>query len=657
MSAVLLALAFVLSCLLALCAPGWSQATPTEATPVARAPIVLDGYELFNVEAAGNFTAEERAKIINGLLQEKLDAAIAKNTAPQVNVLQQNNQVSLQINNRHLLTVMNFDMMPGMRSLEQADIWAEAIEDALERARYERTPRYTRWAIKLAGIAVLANFALQGLWFWLKRRVRRKNLQRDNSLHSSWLLLVLTLLPIVTWIALVCYITNLFPLTRRWLYKVYTLVNNVFSAEIFSVGERALSLNNLLLIVVMAIALLLFTNWLTESFKSRIVPLLGINRHSQDAIAAFTRYAILFIGLLLILTVSGVDFRSLAILISVLGVGIGFGLQNIAKDFISGLIMIFERPIQVGELVQVGDTQGLVQRIGPRVTEMTTIDRVLIMVPNSRFIEGEVHNWNRTGLTRLKVYVDVAYGSDMQLVQTILLAVAQMPHPEILKHPRPKAQFRGFGESGLNFRIVVFLRDPLKQPKVKSHLLDNMALELEKYNIEIPFAQHDLNIKLPGLEEVTDTWLQQQGLEDWKPPAPVIPELPKIKPEYNWEELIRRMRGPQGLQIRDRRYGLKMFANCFTGTEAVDWFMEYEQATRPEAIIIGELMTELGMIHHVLDEHGFEDGPLFYRFYADEPDSDAPKDDYANKVLPERDPADEEGMEKNPESESAAIDD
>jgi hypothetical protein len=101
-----------------------------------------------------------------------------------------------------------------------------------------------------------------------------------------------------------------------------------------------------------------------------------------------------------------------------------------------------------------------------------------------------------------------------------------------------------------------------------------------------------------------------------------IPEPPQIQPEYDWEDIIQRMRGPEGISIRDRRYGLKVFSHCFVGSEAVDWLIKHEQATRPEATIMGQIMLDMGIFHHVLDEHEFEDGPLFYRFYADETPSD-----------------------------------
>lgn len=664
---------------LTLCLPGWSQSPPT-AKVAERAPIVLDGYELFEVEASGNFSAQERANQVNQLLQEKLDGAIATETPPEVTIVENNGQVSLQVNNRHLMTVTQGDMMPGQPSLEQAQFWQYQIQQALQRARRERTPIYRAWAIKMAAIATGVTLFLQSLWFWFQRRLQRQKKQEGERIKTSWKILALILLQVATWIIFISYVTNLFPLSRRWLYRTTILLRDLFSAQIFTIGERALSLNNLLLIGVMVIALMFITNSFTQVLKSKIVPLVGVDRHSQQAIASFIRYGLLFIGFLLILTLSGVDFSSLAIVISVLGVGIGFGLQNIVKDFISGLIMIFERPIQVGELVQVGDFQGLVQRIGPRVTEITTIDRITIMVPNSRFIEGEVQNWNRTGLTRLKVYVDVAYGSDIQRVHNILLAVAQLPHPEILRHPPPKAQFRGFGESALNFRIVVFIRDPLKQPKVKTHLLHHMALYLQQYGIEIPFPQRDLHLKLPGLEQVTDTWLKQQGREHWQPPPMPIPEPPQIQPEYDWEDIIQRMRGPEGISIRDRRYGLKVFAHCFVGSEAVDWLMKHEQATRAEATIMGQIMLDMGIFHHVLDEHEFEDGPLFYRFYADETPSDEAEYSPASPTQggdrvsdaehyrasdaehyrvkdPEFYRPDERGMEKNTETDSTFTED
>lgn len=603
--------------------------------PAVKAPVMIDGQVLFRVSNSGEFLAAERAKNINDLLEKKL-----RSRQPlEVKIYQNEEPITLRINNRHLVTVTPADTIPGMALTEQAEIWQETLEMAIAKAEYERTTAYLSIATKKALGSILGAIAIQFVLFWMSRRYRRRQLQLSETKRGSWQLLALLLLRISAGIAASCYIASLYPWSRRWLYQTFQLLNDTFSAEMFTFGEGSVSLNRLLLIVILTIGLWILVDLFIKLLRSSILPLAGIDKTLEGSISHFTRYLLFSFGSLIILVVSGVDFRALAILVSVLGVGIGFGLQNIAKDFISGFIMMFDRPIKVGELVQVGEFQGLVQRIRPRVTEVSTIERVIVMIPNSRFIEGEVQNWNRSGLTRVKIYMGVAYGSDMDLVHNVLLAAAQVPHPDILRHPPPKVKFRSFGDNSLNFRVVVFIRDPLKEPKVRTHVYNQVEAYLRKYNIEIPFPQRTLQVNIPQIEDIMLTWQQINALSKTdldrsdileasiksKAQNAPIPEPPIVKPEYDWEAIASAMRGENGVEIKDRRSGLKAFSKCFVGSEAVNWLMVHEKATRIEAVLIGELMVVEGLIHHVLDEHGFEDGPFFYRFYVDEDRPQKPK--------------------------------
>lgn len=378
----------------------------------------------------------------------------------------------------------------------------------------------------------------------------------------------------------------------------------------------------------------LFITWFSRLLKLNILPLTGLEDTLQSSISFLTYYGLLSLGLVLILNGGGIDFRSLTIVFSALGVGIGFGLQNIAKDFISGLILSLTRPIKIGELVEVGDYKSLVLRIGARTTEISHVDHYIMTVPNSRFIEETLKNWHRSGLTRVKVYVDVAYNSDRDLVYKALLAAAQVYHPDILKHPPPKARFREFGDRSLLFRVVVFIKDPFKEPKVRNHLQKHIDINLRKYGIEIPFPQRDINLKIPQLDELVANLVkiyvpqqpklyypQPQDTSSGSEPLASIEEL-TIYDEYDWESLVTAMRGEHGVKIKDRRYGLKVYPKVFLGSEAVAWLIQYEKATKAEAIAIGQMMIENNIIHHVLDEHDFKDEPLFYRFYLDEDDID-----------------------------------
>ena len=604
----------------------------------SKADIVLDGRKLFEISNSGNFGAAQRAEKINSLLQNKLKQYSNAPEDLDVTVAKQSDWTVIRVNGRHLLTVANDDLIPGMMAQEQAEVWQEQIELALDRAIKERTPARLRWNIKMMAIAFAIVAAIQFGLFGLKRRYSRERLKSPQR-WISWAILVILGLQTLIWLIFVCYCFYLFPQTRTWQYNLWQYINDTFNTEIFDFGaEMAVSLRRIITVILLGIGWWLFIGWFSQLLKSSILPLTGFESTLQSSITFLTRYGLLFLGILLILNAGGIDFRSLTIIISALGVGIGFGLQSIAKDFISGMILTLTRPIKIGELVEVGDDKGLVLHIGARTTEISHVDRHIMTIPNSRFIEETIRNWHRSGLTRVKVYVDVAYDSDRDLVYKALLAAAQVYHPDILKHPPPKAKLRNFSDRSLEFRVVVFIKDPFKEPKVRNHLQKHIDLNFRKYGIEIPFPQRDLNFNVPQLDELVanlvDTYAPskpklyypqaQNNLGDRQLPS--IEEL-TIRDEYDWDALVAAMRGEHGVSITERRYGLKTYNKVFLGSEAVSWLIQYEKATLAEAIAIGQLMIEQNIIHHILDEHDFKNEPLFYRFYLDENDRRSMLDD------------------------------
>lgn len=596
-----------------------------------KAPVVLDGREIFKIGSLGNLTPTERANSVSQTLQNKAQFyADNPSKSLEVKIARQSDWTVLKLDNRHLITVAEQEIIPGMGIDEQALIWQEKIQSALKRAIEERSSQYRIGAIKAILVALLLGIMAGIGLFFLKRRYRRKLLNANKKRHS-WTILSISVLQISIWIVLIYYGANLFPSTRQGLYLTFDFLNSNFNAEIIQVGEEtAISLRHIVMSILLGIGWWFLVTWLAKFLQLRIVPLTELEDTLQSSIVFITRYGLLFIGLLLILNFGGIDFRSLALIISALGVGIGFGLQNIVKDFVSGVILALTRPIKIGELIEVGESKGLILRIGARTTDISHVDRHILTVPNSRFIEETVKNWNRSGLNRVKVYVNVAYNSDRELVYKTLLSAAQVYHPDILKHPPPKVKFRNFSEGSLLFRVVVFIKDPLKEPKVRNHIQLNIDKNFRKYGIEIPFPQRDIHFKVPQLDELVanlTTQYKPTQTEIYQPNKPAAKKntvaLPTseeltIQEEYNWQELIATMRGIDGLEIKDRRYGLKTYHKVFSGTEAVNWLIEREKATRTEAIEIGKMMVKQRIIHHVLNEHDFKDEPLFYRFYLDE---------------------------------------
>ena len=219
------------------------------------------------------------------------------------------------------------------------------------------------------------------------------------------------------------------------------------------------------------------------------------NRDQRKSEAIFVKYGFISISSIVLLQVWGFDLSSLTILASAAGVAIGFGLQDIAKNFGSGLVLLFERSIHVGDFIQVNQYLGVVEYVGARSTVIRTLDQISIIVPNSRFLESEVINWShRSPVSRLHIPVGVSYSSDVQLVKTSLLQSARKCS-EVLTSPPPQVLFLGFGDSAINFELLVWIAQPQKQPLIKSELYFAIEASFKNYQIEIPYPQQDLHLR------------------------------------------------------------------------------------------------------------------------------------------------------------------
>ncbi|MDH4251636.1 MAG: mechanosensitive ion channel, partial [Nitrospira sp.] len=216
----------------------------------------------------------------------------------------------------------------------------------------------------------------------------------------------------------------------------------------------------------------------------------------RHAIGAIVRYIVVAIGLVIILQTAGINLSTLTVLFGALGIGVGFGLQSITNNFVSGIILLLERPIKVGDRIEVGDVHGDVVNISPRATTIVTNDNIAIIVPNADFISSKVVNWSYTNRdVRFNFPIGVSYGSDPEQVRRILLEVAQA-HRGVLKEPGPSVLLDGFGDSSLNFVLRVWTREFSTIPGVlRSELYFSICRAFKEEGIEIPFPQRDLHIK------------------------------------------------------------------------------------------------------------------------------------------------------------------
>jgi potassium efflux system protein len=233
-----------------------------------------------------------------------------------------------------------------------------------------------------------------------------------------------------------------------------------------------------------------FQGWLDGSVMARGKVDAGV----RNSIRTVVGYAGIALAVLVGFSAAGIDFSSLALIAGGLSLGIGFGLQNIVSNFVSGLILLAERPFKSGDWIVAGSVSGTVKKISVRATEIETFQRQTVILPNSELINGAVGNWtHRNKMGRIEIPVGVAYGSDARKVQRVLTEVA-MSHPLVLKNPEPFVQFTAFGDSALNFEIRVYLADIGTGGVVQNDLRFAILEAFERENIEMPFPQLQIRV-------------------------------------------------------------------------------------------------------------------------------------------------------------------
>ncbi len=245
-----------------------------------------------------------------------------------------------------------------------------------------------------------------------------------------------------------------------------------------------------------ALYLALVVSWLLRAaLDERVAHGGGLDRGAGDSVKTLIRYSFIVVGFFLALSLLGIDLSNFAILAGAFGVGIGFGLQNVVNNFVSGLILLFERPVRAGDSVVVAGDSGVIRRIGLRSTVMQTGDRAEIIVPNSQLIAEKVTNWTLSSRSaRLAVPVRVAYGSDLRKVQEILETLAR-EHPKVLPEPKPQGQIVALGESAIAFELRATVADVEQRGDVQHDLMAAVAERFDAEGIAIPFPQREVHIQ------------------------------------------------------------------------------------------------------------------------------------------------------------------
>lgn len=476
------------------------------------APVIVDGRAVFRVaDTASTMSARTRADIISHSLQR----FVAAQQQPEIFIetvkagnlatvwLAYPSQLDPQVQTN--FTVTSADTSGTLSPTEQAEIWANDLRQSFSEAKAQRQEAYIQrhlWQIPM--VPILAAFA-----HWLTGQFWRRYLyhflrslmmegEGDRSKFTTvnlFLNATLLLLRTGIWISALLYVTDVFPDSRQFSQRLIAQLTESFTAKTIPLGSAPISVLDIFRVLVLVLIVTVIARIISNLLKQRILQETGINRGVQEAIAVLLRYSLIFIGCIVVLQASGINLSSLTLLASALGVGAGLGLQNIVKDIGSGLILVFERPIQVGEFVQIGEHIGTVERIGARSAEIRTVDQVSVIVPNSKFLETEVINWShRNPISRIRIPVSVAYESDPKQVNDLLIAVGRQ-HPDVLATPPVQVLFRKFGDSAFQFELLVWISQPSRQFIIQSELLFKLVKALRQESIEIPFPQRDVHIR------------------------------------------------------------------------------------------------------------------------------------------------------------------
>lgn len=355
--------------------------------------------------------------------------------------------------------------------------------------------------VVLAAVVVLVlHWQVRGLnegrRAWQRRLRARLGVAEGKAIGElRWMLLAVHLLlwPVVIWALL--HVWGLHDTGRDLVAKL--------SSKGFELGSVQFVPGKLLLGLVYFLVLFTFTRWLKSKIEQDWLPRAGVEASTRESVATLFGYVTFALAVVVGLSSAGFDFTKLAIVAGALSVGIGFGLQNIVNNFVSGLIILFERPVRTGDYVFVGQTQGIVRRIRIRSTEIQTFDRETVIVPNSDLLSNHLKNLNlRDDYGRVIIPVGVAYGSDTARVKNVLLKTA-FDHPQVIKDGQvhglsgPVVFFVNFGASSLDFELRAYVVEIDERLSVASDLRFAIDAAFRAHGIQIPFPQQEVWLRQP----------------------------------------------------------------------------------------------------------------------------------------------------------------
>jgi small-conductance mechanosensitive channel len=279
--------------------------------------------------------------------------------------------------------------------------------------------------------------------------------------------------------------------------NIESWLSRFLKTTLVTVNQTPITVASLIIFALIVLASVFVTRIFTRMVFDRILKRFHLKDGVRYTLRRLTEYTLHLIGIIIAFQFVGVDLSGLAVIFGLLSVGIGFGLQNVTANFVAGLVLLFERPIKIGDRVTVGDVEGDVEEISMRATRIRTLNNISIIVPNSQFTSSNIVNWSYGDLrVRLDIEVGVSYGSDLDLVLKSLKEIA-LENPKVLKNPEPDVLLREFGESSWNMRLRLWIDNPQGHHQIRSEINCAIVRKFREKGIEIPFPQRDLHVRSP----------------------------------------------------------------------------------------------------------------------------------------------------------------
>jgi potassium-dependent mechanosensitive channel len=336
---------------------------------------------------------------------------------------------------------------------------------------------------------------------------------QDSRILRFWFLVAFDLLLILVGAAILLPSLGVaFQDLEQWIRR---------AAAGISIGSFTLSLTDFLLAILVFVAILLGTRWSQRVLEEQVLPQTRLDLGVRASLKTAIGYVGLVLGITASIVVLGLDLTNLALIAGALSVGIGFGLQNVVGNFVSGLILIVERPVKVGDWVVIADVEGYVKRISVRATEIQTFQRASVIIPNSDVLSSAVINWtHKDTFGRVDIPIGVAYGSDTTQVREILLDCANR-HPKVSAWPEAHVLFLDFGGSSLDFQLRFHISNVDERLRIASDVRFAIDDAFREHGIEIPFQQTDIHLRdMERLEQLLERGGEPPGRQVEPGPAP-----------------------------------------------------------------------------------------------------------------------------------------